>query len=58
MKGREMKDEGKKNICFILYITAILVLAIVYFTVPERKTFFDFQIKWWSEMWDVITGKW
>lgn len=53
-----MKDEGKKNICFILYITAILVLAIVYFTVPERKTFFDFQIKWWSEMWEVINGKW
>ena len=49
-----MKDENKKNILFVIYITAVLVLAIIYFTVPERGAFFDYQVKWWSEMWEVI----
>ena len=49
-----MKKSTKKNGLFILYILTVLVLAVIYFTVPERKEFFDFQLKWWGEMWQVI----
>ena len=49
-----MRDEEKKNILFYMYITAVLVLAVVYFTVPERKAFLDFQLKWWGEFWSVV----
>ena len=51
-----MKENAKKERLFILYILTVLVLAVIYFTVPERKEFFDFQVKWWSEMWQVIRG--
>ena len=49
-----MKDEGKKNILFIVYITAVLVLAVIYFTVPERKAFLNFQLEWWGEFWSLL----
>ncbi len=44
-----MKDENRKNICFITYIVSVMVLAIIYFAVPERKEFIGFQIEWWKE---------
>ncbi len=49
-----MKEEGKKNILFVIYITAVVVLAVIYFTVPERQAFFDFQLKWWGEFWSLL----
>ena len=52
-----MKENTKRERLLILYILTVLVLAIIYFTVPERKEFFDFQLKWWGEMWQVIKGK-
>ena len=51
-----MKNNAIKERLFILYILTVLVLAIIYFTVPERKEFLDFQLKWWGEMWRVIKG--
>ena len=51
-----MKEDAKKEKLFILYILTVLVLAVIYFAVPERKEFFDFQLKWWGEMWQVIKG--
>ena len=51
-----MKENAKKDVLFIIYILTVLVLAIIYFTVPERKEFLDFQLKWWSEMWRVLKG--
>lgn len=51
-----MTENAIKERLFILYILTVLVLAVIYFTVPERSEFFDFQIKWWSEMWQVIRG--
>ncbi len=44
-----MKDENKINIYFITYIVSVMVLAFIYFTVPERKEFVEFQIEWWKE---------
>jgi len=49
-----MKDEHRKNVLFVFYILAVLILAIIYFTVPERKAFFDYQVEWWSEFWSVL----
>ena len=52
----KMKENAKKDKLFILYILTVLVLAVIYFSVPERKEFLDFQVKWWSGMWEVIKG--
>jgi len=49
-----MKAEDRKDIYFILYIIIVLILAVIYFTVPERAFFIDNQLKWWKEMWEVI----
>jgi hypothetical protein len=49
-----MKENNKKDMLFVLYILTVFVLAMIYFTVPERKEFLDFQLKWWGEMWQVI----
>lgn len=49
-----MKAEYKKEIPLIIYILTVLVLAAIYFTVPERKDFIEFQFTWWRELVDVI----
>ncbi len=51
-----MKDEGKRDIFFIIYILAVLVLSVIYFTVPERATFLENQMEWWKELWEIISG--
>jgi hypothetical protein len=51
-----MWKKDKKDILFFLYILIVLVLAVIYFTMPERAEFFEFQLKWWGEMWRVIRG--
>ena len=30
-------------------MVTIVILATIYFTVPERKDFFEFQLQWWRE---------
>jgi hypothetical protein len=47
-------EERSKDIVFILFILAVLILSILYFSVPERVVFMENQIKWWSELWDVV----
>ncbi len=44
-----MKAETRKDIHFVVFIIIILVLALVYFTVPERTDFIEFQKGWWKE---------
>jgi len=51
-----MKKISKKDGLFILYVLSVIVLATIYFTIPERKEFFDFQLTWWGDMWQVIKG--
>lgn len=51
-----MQEKDKKDILLFLYILIVLVLGVIYFTVPERANFFEFQLEWWREMWQVITG--
>ncbi len=47
-----MKAEDRENTFFIIFILIVLALAVIYFTVPERPAFIDYQIKWWSEFWE------
>lgn len=49
-----MRDEGRKDVFFILYLLVVLSLAFIYFTVPERALFIENQIEWWGELWEVI----
>ena len=42
---------SKKDMLFVLYIVTVLVLAVIYFSVPERKEFIEFHVKWWKEFW-------
>ncbi len=49
-----MKEERSKKIFLTLYLLTILILAVIYFSIPERKLFMENQIKWWSEFMEVI----
>ncbi|MBI5410230.1 MAG: hypothetical protein HZA14_12785 [Nitrospirae bacterium] len=49
-----MKIKGRENTLQILFMLIILVLAVVYFTLPERTLFIENQMKWWGEFWDVF----
>lgn len=51
-----MKSERKKDIYFAIYIILVITLAAIYFTVPERKDFIEFQVKWWGEFRDVLVS--
>lgn len=48
-----MKERGK-NIIFTLFILTVLILSVMYFSVPERVLFLENQINWWSELWDIV----
>jgi len=55
MEVRRQTSEVRKNTFFIMYIIAIVIMAVIYFSMPERKSFFEYQKKWWSGMWEVVT---
>lgn len=46
-----MKVEGGEKISFVIFMIAVALLAVVYFTVPERPVFLENQLKWWREFW-------
>ena len=47
----QLKQTGnKKDILFIVFITAVIILAVIYFSVPERSLFIENQLKWWREL--------
>jgi len=54
MEVRSQKPEVGKTTFFIIYIIAIVIMAVIYFSAPERKSFFEYQIQWWTEMRDVV----
>jgi len=49
-----VEEKHIENIIFIIFMLAVLILAVVYFSVPERALFIENQIKWWGELWDII----
>ncbi len=49
-----MKENCSKDIIFILFIVTVLILSVLYFSVPERALFMENQIEWWEEFWDFV----
>jgi len=49
-----VEEKHIENIIFIIFMLVVLILAVVYFSVPERALFIENQIKWWGELWDII----
>ncbi len=49
-----MKEDRSKDIIFLLFLLAVLILSVLYFSVPERVLFMENQIKWWEELWDLV----
>ena len=44
-----IKLRDSQDILYILYILIIVVMAAIYFTMPERASFIEHQLKWWGE---------
>ena len=51
-----MTEEKQKNILYIIFIVTVIIMAVIYFSVPERAKFFENQIKWWTEFKDTFLG--
>jgi hypothetical protein len=51
-----IKLRDRKDIFYILYILIIVVMAVIYFTMPERASFIDHQLKWWGEFFKPYNG--
>jgi len=49
-----MKSENRQNIFLLLFIGAVLVMAVIYFAVPERKELIEFNIEWWRDFFSVM----
>lgn len=51
-----MRKRERTELSYILYVVLVVVLAGIYFFVPERREFFDYQRVWWGQMWRVIVS--
>ena len=49
-KGKRMKEESKKDLFFILYLLVIVMLAVIYFSVPERALLIENAVRWWKAL--------
>jgi len=41
---------NKRDIVFWIYLVSIIVLSVIYFSMPERKEFINNTIEWWEAM--------
>ena len=44
-----IKLKDRKDVIQVLFILIILIMAVIYFTVPERAAFIENQLNWWGE---------
>jgi hypothetical protein len=51
-----MTEEQKKDILYIVFIVTVIILAVIYFSVPERSKFIENQLKWWKEFREAFLG--
>jgi len=47
-----MGTERRENIFFVLFILVIIIMAVVYFSAPERELFLENQLSWWRQFID------
>ena len=51
-----MTEEQKKNFLYIVFIVTVVLLAVIYFSVPERAKLIENQFKWWKEFRETFLG--
>jgi len=44
----------KRDILFVIYIVVVIILAVIYFTVPEREVFIENQLQRWREFLELV----
>lgn len=44
----------KTNIILFIYLIIIIILAVIYFSVPERELFLENQMEWWRGFFRLI----
>lgn len=49
-----MEEKNVKDLIFLFFMLTVLILAVLYFSVPERAVFLENQMKWWGELWDIL----
>ena len=49
-------EDQKKNYLYILFLVTVTILAVIYFSVPERSMFFENQLTWWKEFREALLG--
>ena len=51
-----MTEKQKNDFLYIVFIVTVLILAVLYFSVPERSNFIENQLTWWTEFRDALLG--
>ena len=51
-----MKEDKGNRVLSVLYIAAVVILAVLYFMVPERKEFIRFELTWWGEFIAILAS--
>ncbi|UCH43934.1 MAG: hypothetical protein JSV11_06350 [Nitrospiraceae bacterium] len=51
-----MTEEQKKDYLYFLFIITVIMLAVLYFTVPERSMIIENQMQWWKEFKETFLG--
>jgi hypothetical protein len=46
--------KNRGDILLLVFIFITLVLAVLYFSVPERILFLENQLNWWNEFRDIM----
>jgi hypothetical protein len=47
-------SERLKDILFAVYVLIVVTLSILYFSVPERAQFMEYQLQWWKDLWSAL----
>jgi hypothetical protein len=51
-----MTEKQKNDFLFIVFIVTVIILAVLYFSIPERSNFIEYQLTWWKEFREVFMG--
>ena len=49
-----MTGEAKQEVLFMLFLAVVILLACIYFLLPERTAFFEFEMQWWSAFMEMF----
>ncbi len=49
-----MKNDRAKGFVLILYLVVVVIMAGIYFSVPERAVLLSNAIDWWAQILDML----